>query len=162
MNQLRLGLASCGYLGLVPVAPGTFGTLGGVLIAWALADTTYFGLWVLLAAGVVYWVGRVLGDWAESWAGRKDPGWFVLDEVAGYLVTVAWFSGPSPLALLTAFCAFRFFDITKPPPVRRFERIGGGDGIMLDDVVAGLYGLVLVMLPLRLLVDAPWSTAAGS
>jgi phosphatidylglycerophosphatase A len=157
VNRLRLGLATCGFLGLAPVAPGTFGTLGGVLIAWLLSGTAWFGLWTLLAAAAVYLLGRSLGDWAEGHAGRKDPGWFVLDEVAGYLVTVAWFAGPSPLALLTAFCAFRFFDITKPPPIRRFERIGGGDGIMLDDVVAGLYGLILVMLPLRLLVDAPWS-----
>jgi phosphatidylglycerophosphatase A len=162
VNRLRLGLATCGFLGLVPVAPGTFGTLGGVLIAWALAETTWFGLWVLLAAAGVYALGRSLGDWAERHAGRKDPGWFVLDEVVGYLITVAWVGGPSPLALLTAFCAFRFFDITKPPPVRRFERIGGGDGIMLDDVVAGLYGWLIVMLPLRLFVDAPWGVGGAA
>ena len=159
---MRLGLATCGFLGMMPFAPGTFGTLGGVAIAWALAGTHWFSLWVLLAAIAVYVLGRSLGDWAEQHAGRKDPGWFVLDEVVGYLVTVAWMEGPSPLALLTAFCAFRFFDIAKPPPVRRFERIGGGDGIMLDDVVAGLYGFLLVMLPLRLLVDAPWSLEVGA
>lgn len=162
MNHLRLGLATCGFLGLAPVAPGTFGTLGGVLIAWLLAGTSAFGLWALLAAAGVYLLGRSLGEWAERHSGRKDPGWFVLDEVAGYLVTVAWFEGPSPLALLTAFCAFRFFDITKPPPVRRVERIGGGDGIMLDDIVAGLYGFLLVMLPLRLLVDAPWGVGGAA
>jgi len=162
MDRLKLGLATCGFLGKAPVAPGTFGTLGGVAIAWALAPTEWFGLWVLLAAAGVYFLGRALGGWAEAYAGRKDPGWFVLDEVAGYLVTVAWTAGPSPLALLTAFCAFRFFDITKPPPVRRFERIGGGDGIMLDDVVAGSYGWLLVMLPLRLWVDAPWTMEIGT
>ncbi len=162
MTRLRLWLATCGFLGLIPVAPGTFGTLGGVAIAWALADTELFGLWALLAAAVLYLLGRSLGDWAERHAGKKDPGWFVLDEVVGYLVTVAWLEGPTALTLLTAFCAFRFFDITKPPPVRRFERIGGGDGIMLDDVVAGLYGWLLVMLPLRLFVDAPWSVGGGA
>lgn len=162
MDRLKLGLATSGFLGLVPVAPGTFGTLGGVAIAWALAPTEWFGLWVLLAAAGVYLLGRALGDWAEARAGRKDPGWFVLDEVVGYLVTVAWTAGPSPLALLTAFCAFRFFDIAKPPPVRRFERIGGGDGIMLDDVVAGIYGWLLVMLPLRIWVDAPWTMEIGT
>ena len=161
MNTARLGLATCGFLGLMPFAPGTFGTLGGVAIAWSLARTEWFTLWVLLAALAVYFLGRSLGNWAEKYAGKKDPGWFVLDEVVGFLVTVAWIQGPSLLALLTAFCAFRFFDIAKPPPVRRFERIGGGDGIMLDDVVAGLYGLLFVMLPLRLLVDAPWAMEVG-
>lgn len=157
MNKLRLGLSTCGFLGLIPVAPGTFGTLGGVAIAWGLARTDYFLLWVLLAAGAIYLLGRSLGSWAEEYAGAKDPGFFVLDEVVGYLVTVAWIGGPSPLALLLAFCAFRFFDVVKPPPVRNIERVGGGDGIMLDDVAAGVYGLVLVMAPARLLIDAPWS-----
>ncbi len=157
MKFFKLGIVSFGYLGLMPVAPGTFGTLGGVLIAWALAKNDYFGLWVLGAALLLYLVGRSLGDWAEEHAGEKVPGFFVIDEVVGYLVTVAWFEGPSLLALLCAFCAFRFFDIVKPPPIRRVERIGGGDGIMLDDVVAGVFGLILVMLPARLLIDAPWS-----
>ncbi len=157
MNQLRLALATSLYLGLAPVAPGTFGTLGGVAIAWALAGTESFLLWVLLVAAVLYAVGRSLGAWAEERAAGHDPGWFVLDEVVGYLVTVAWIGGPTPLALLTAFCAFRFFDIVKPWPVKRFERLPGGDGIMADDVVAGLWAFLAVMLPLRLLVEAPWT-----
>jgi phosphatidylglycerophosphatase A len=160
LKLVKLGIVTSGFLGLAPFAPGTFGTLGGVLIAWALAGTENFLVWVLLAALVLYFVGRSLGDWAESYAGKKDPGFFVIDEVVGYLVTVAWIGGPSTLALFTAFCAFRFFDIVKPPPVKKFESIGGGDGIMLDDVVAGIYGLLLVMLPARLLLDLPWSVAS--
>ena len=66
-------------------------------------------------------------------------------------MTVAWTRGPSLFALLIAFCLFRFFDVLKPPPARAMERIGGGDGILLDDVVAGLWGLG-VMIPLRLWV----------
>jgi len=157
MSVVRLALSTCLFLGLMPVAPGTFGTLGGVAIAWALAGTDLYLLWILIAALAVYVLGRSLGAWAERRAGGHDPGWFVLDEVAGYLITAAWISGPSPLALLTAFCAFRFFDILKPPPIRRVERIGGGDGIMLDDIVAGIYGLLFVMLPARMLIDVPWS-----
>jgi phosphatidylglycerophosphatase A len=157
LKTLRLALSTCGFLGLIPIAPGTFGTLGGVLIAWALSGADHFLLWVLLAAVALYLLGRSLGDWAEEYAGGKDPGFFVLDEVVGYLITVAWIGGPSPLALFVAFCAFRFFDIVKPPPVRNIERLGGGDGIMLDDVAAGVYGLVLVMVPARLLIDVPWT-----
>ena len=149
MNRLRLGIVTCGFLGSSPVAPGTFGTLGGVAIAWALRDTGNFLVWVLLVAAALYAVGRALAPWAEEYAGGKDPGFFVLDEVIGYLVTVAWTAGPSYLSLAASFVLFRFFDIAKPPPVKRFERIGGGDGILLDDVVAGVYAF-LVLLVLRL------------
>ena len=163
MNTLRLAIVSCGFLGFAPVASGTFGTLGGVAIALALAGSSRFALWTLLAAILLYLVGRSLGDWAERWAGRKDPGVFVIDEVVGYLITVLWWQGPSLVALIVAFCLFRFFDIVKPWPVRRMEAFGGGDGIMLDDVVAGLYGL-LVMIPLRLWVGDPelWTFNAST
>ena len=157
MNRFKYALVTCGYLGASPFAPGTFGTLGGVAIAWALAPLANYSLWVLVAAAIVSLVGVALGDWAEKAAGGKDPGFFVPDEVAGYLLTVWWFDGPSLLALFVAFCAFRFFDIVKPPPIRRVERMGGGAGIVFDDLVAGVYGLVLVMIPARLLLpDAPW------
>lgn len=153
MNRLKLAIVSCGFLGCSPFAPGTVGTLGGVLIAWALAGTEAFPLWILLACVVIYVVGRSLGDWAESYAGKKDPGIFVLDEVIGYLVTVLWMRGPSALALVLAFFVFRFFDIFKPPLARRLEKLGGGDGILLDDVVAGVYGLVVMALVRWLLLE---------
>ena len=100
--------------------------------------------------------GAALGPWSEQYAGKKDPGIFVLDEVVGYLVTVAWLEGPSPLALAVAFFVFRFFDVFKPKLARRLERIPGGDGILLDDVVAGVYGLAVLTLA-RLAIDAPWT-----
>lgn len=162
MNALRLGLVSFGYLGCAPVAPGTFGTLGGVLVAWALSGTELYPLWVTAAIVALYLVGRSLGGWAERYAGRKDPGIFVLDEVIGYLITVFWLRGPSLLALVVGFFAFRCFDIFKPPPARRMERIPGGDGILLDDVVAGVYALLVVMLPARLLLDLPWTLGGAS
>ena len=157
MKTFKLFLVSAGFLGCSPVAPGTVGTLGGVLIAWALATTSPYLLWSLAAAGMIYLIGRSLGPWAEAYAGKKDPGIFVLDEVVGYLITVAWLEGPSLLALVVAFFVFRFFDVVKPRLARRMEHIPGGDGILLDDVVAGVYGLVLVMLPARLLIDVPWT-----
>ena len=70
----------------------------------------------------------------------------MLDEVIGYLVTCLAWRGPSLLGLTLAFFVFRFFDIIKPPPARRMERMGGGDGILLDDVVAGLYGLGVMIV----------------
>lgn len=157
MNWFKLGLVSCGYLGCSPFAPGTVGTLGGVAIAWALAGQEHYLALSLAVAAVLYLIGRSLGDWAEAYAGEKDPGIFVLDEVIGYLITIAWTGGPSYLSLAVAFFVFRFFDIFKPKLARRMEKLGGGDGILLDDVVAGVYGLVLVMVPARLFFpDLPW------
>jgi len=153
LNKLKLAIVSFGFLGCSPFAPGTFGTLGGVAIAWLLAKTPWFPLWALLACAVLYAISAPLGAWAERYAGKKDPGIFVVDEVIGYLITVLWTGGPSLLALVVAFFVFRFFDIVKPPPARRMERIRGGHGILLDDVVAGAWGLFLVMLPARLLLD---------
>lgn len=153
MDRVKLAIVSCGFLGCAPVAPGSFGTLGGVVIAWLLSRTENYALWTLLVCAILYAVSQPLGSWAEAYARRKDPGIFVMDEVIGYLITVAWSRGPSLLALTVAFFVFRFFDIVKPPPARAMERIPGGHGILLDDVVAGVWGLVLVMLPARLLLD---------
>ena len=153
MNRLKLGLISFGYLGCSPVAPGTVGTLGGVLLAWLLAPTELYLLWVLLACAATYLVGRMLAPWAERESG-KDPQAFVLDEVLGYLITVAWVRGPSLVTLVVGFALFRFFDVLKPGPVRRMERFPGGDGILLDDLVAGLLGLV-VLTAAQFLVGDP-------
>jgi len=144
MDRLRLAIVSFGFLGLSPIIPGTVGTLGGVLLAFLFARTDHFLFLTLGACLVLYFGTRKLGAWAEKRAGGKDPGFFVVDEVIGYLVTVLWFQGPSLLALTLAFFVFRFFDIVKPPPCRRLEALGGGDGILLDDVAAGVYGLAVM------------------
>ncbi len=161
-DLLRLGIVSCGYLGCSPVAPGTVGTLGGVLIAWALRDTQPYLAWIAVAVVVVYLAGRSQGPWVEEYAG-KDPGIFVLDEVAGYLVTVAWVAPPSYLTLAVGFFVFRFFDILKPAGIRRLEKIPGADGILLDDILAGFYGLI-VMAAVRYLSGDPsmWEWGAGA
>jgi len=157
VNRLKLAIVSCGFLGLSPVAPGTAGTLGGVALAWALAATGKgYPLAVVLVCVALYAVGRSLGEWSERHAGGKDPGFFVLDEVIGYLITCFWVRGPSLLALTLAFFVFRFFDIVKPPPARRLEALGGGDGILLDDVFSGLYGLGAMAAMRVLLPDLAW------
>lgn len=154
MNRLKLFVVSFGFLGLSPFAPGTAGTLGGVALAWLLGRTENYLLWTVCVCVLLYAVGRSLGAWSERYAGGKDPGFFVVDEVIGYLITCAWTQGPSPLALTVAFFLFRFLDVVKPPPARALERMGGGDGILLDDVMAGLYGLAL-MAGLRFLLLSP-------
>ncbi len=158
MNTLRLAFVSFGFLGLSPFAPGTAGTLGGVLLAWLLGRTDSFLLGSIVTCAVLYVLARPLGGWAERRAGRKDPGFFVVDEVIGYLVTVLWVEGPSLFVLVLGFFVFRFFDVVKPPPARRMERIGGGDGILLDDVVAGAYGFMLLAAGRFLLPGLPWAS----
>ncbi len=159
MNGDALKRLACtfGGLGNSPVAPGTVGTLGGVAIAWLFAGSSGFFFWMLLAAAGLYLVGRGLGAWAEKQASGKDPQWFVLDEVIGYLIAIAWTVGPTWLTLLAAFVLFRFFDIVKPWPAKRLERLRGGDGILLDDVIAGIYAwIVLLLLRLFVLTPAHW------
>lgn len=146
-------VSSCG-LGYAPVASGTFGTLGGVAVALFLAHVAvpqwgwHFGLAAAVAAAICLVVGIALGGWAERYYGFKDPKPFVLDEVLGYLVAVLRLKGGVPGAneLILAFFAFRLFDVLKPPPARRLEFLPKGVGIMLDDLVAGLYALALVVV----------------
>ena len=109
-------------------------------------DGTY--LPAVLALAAASFAGCVaLGAAAERIEGRKDPPSFVLDEAAGQLVALA--AAPPPVApgeVLFAFAAFRLFDIVKPFPARRLEKLRGGWGIALDDVVAGLYAWVALLL----------------
>jgi len=132
-------------LGLAPVAPGTFGTFGGIALAVPLARVPGpFWIWALAAVVVLLLLGIALGPWAERRWRLKDPGAVVLDEVAGYLVTVAIFDlfHARPLQWgghLLAFLLFRIADIGKPPPGRRVEHLPGGWGVMLDDIVVALY-----------------------
>lgn len=162
-DKLRLAFVSFGFLGCSPIVPGTVGTLGGVLVAYLLGLTGWsFAPAALVVCAILYVIGRGLGDWSEAYAGKKDPGIFVVDEVIGYLVTVLWWGAPSLTALVVAFFVFRFFDIAKPPPARRLESLGGGDGILLDDVVAGLYGLALMAILRTTLLDpADWVLGAA-
>ena len=144
MDRLTKVLLSFFGLGYAPFAMGTFGTAGAVLVAWLLPAGD---LWPV-TAGAVFVLAclltAALGKRAERLAGGKDPGMVVTDEVAGYFVTIAWIPKPELGYLLAGFFVFRLFDVWKPWPVRRLEAIGGGVGILLDDLAAGVFGLVLL------------------
>lgn len=158
-DRLRWLLVSSGGLGCSPFAPGTVGTLGGVALAVGLqaaSPTLAVALWSWGAAAVVLWLwGSLQSRFVARVIGGEDPGLFVLDEVVGYVVTVATAAAllgrlPDGLDHAAAFVAFRVFDVLKLPPARQLEDLPGAWGIMADDVAAGVQaGLVLwLALPL--------------
>jgi len=146
--------ATCLGLGHSPFAPGTAGSSGALVLTWGI--TAYGGAqggYALLAVAILlYPAGRSLTEWAEQEWG-DDPGRFVLDEIAGYLLgaAIVWLattSSPDATELVALFVLFRAFDILKPWPISWFEELKGGDGVMLDDVAAGiLAAVVLLLLP---------------
>ena len=146
MLRLAWVVATWFGCGSVPKAPGTMGTLGAIPLYLLVARGGRPG--VAIAALAV----TAVGVWAASEVardlGRKDPQVVVVDEVAGMLVTMLPMASVSPRPILIGFLLFRLFDITKPWPVRRFEALPGGWGIVMDDVVAGVFG-ALVMAGLR-------------
>lgn len=144
MTRLAVLLATFGYVGCVPVAPGTAGSLAALLLFAVVRSRGSAALEVGALVAV-----SALGVWAATRAerhfAREDPGPVVIDEVAGLLLTLALVPVGLSGALL-GFLVFRVFDIAKPWPVRRFEDLPGGLGIMADDLMAGLYGNLLMRL----------------
>ncbi len=101
------------------------------------------GLLVFLAAVIL--VGTWAAHRAERLLGGKDPGAIVIDEVAGMTLTVAPFA-LTPAVLLVGFVLFRIFDVTKPFPARASQHLTGGIGVMVDDLIAGLYALIVIVI----------------
>jgi phosphatidylglycerophosphatase A len=133
--------------GLVPKAPGTMGTLGAIPLYLLMAHLgrTSVAAAALAVTAVGIWAGTVVA----RELGKKDPQVVVVDEVAGFLVTMIPVREASWLAVLVGFVTFRLFDIIKPWPARRLEGLPGGWGIVLDDIAAGVFGAV-VLVALRL------------
>lgn len=143
-HLLSLGFGS----GLAPVAPGTFGTLVAVPLYLLLAPLSL--PWYLLAVFIAFGLGVYLCQYTSDALGVHDHGGIVWDEFVGYWVTMI----AVPLAwqwILLGFVLFRVFDIFKPWPVKVADaKMKGGFGIMLDDVLAGLYALACMHLALQL------------
>lgn len=136
--------------GLSPVAPGTVGSLAALPFAWLIA--TQGAPWMLLpAAAVVFLIGWWASDAYCRMAGLKDPGRIVIDEVAAQWITLS-VAPPEVVPYVVGFVLFRIFDMLKPWPVSWADRrIGGGFGVMIDDVVAAVYSTGLLWLFLTVL-----------
>jgi phosphatidylglycerophosphatase A len=134
----------CGYF---PWGPGTVGSLAAVLIAALLHFSAGLNRPALVFLIVVLlWPATWAATRAARIVGRKDPGVVVVDEVLGQWVTLQGAAIRDWKTLLAAFLLFRLFDIWKPWPIRKFEKLPEGFGIIADDVVAGLYGACFLYL----------------
>jgi phosphatidylglycerophosphatase A len=146
--------------GYLKPGPGTYGSIATVLLWFACLhlhplNAPGRALFTLLAAVIVTAIGIPAATIVARESGRKDPGFVVIDEVAGQLVVLLFARALWPDILL-ALILFRLFDIWKPWPVRRFELFPGGTGIVVDDLAAGVYGLIafyFLLGPLLLLID---------
>ena len=148
MKRLAVLIATVGGAGYFPVAPGTVGSAVGIAIYYVSRAWPLPSQFALVAAV------SVVGIWAGSVAARhfakEDPGQVVVDEVAGQLLTL-FATGAGPGGIVLGFFVFRVLDIIKPWPARGFERLPGGLGIMADDLMAGVYGNLLVRVAIFLL-----------
>lgn len=143
-------LASGFFSGHIPFAPGTMGTL--VAIPLYLLMVGSLQGWLYAAAVIVLTLVAILiSGLAETIYGRKDPPQIVIDEIAGFMLTMTAIP-PDAMYIIMGFILFRVFDILKPQPAAWInERMRGGSGIVLDDVVAGLYANIVLQFLHRVL-----------
>jgi phosphatidylglycerophosphatase A len=144
VTRLAVFLATAGYAGYFPIAPGTVGTAVG-LVVYALVAWMHSPLFEAALILVVFAVGVWAATTAEQYFGGIDPGPVVIDEVLGMLVTVAFIPVGWSGALL-GFVLFRVFDVIKPFPARRFESLHGGLGVMADDAMAAIYANIVLRM----------------
>lgn len=142
-GKIALILSTWFGTGLLPIAPGTFGTVAAVPFAFGLTclpiGYAVFFIWIVVAAAV--WTSGQ----THKLLGNDDPSVVVIDEVAGYLLTM-FLLPPSCLNFGLGFLLFRTFDILKPYPIKKVEKLRGGVGIVMDDLVAGFYAHLGVRL----------------
>ena len=143
-------IATCGGVGFFPIAPGTAGSAVGLVLVVVLGRAPLAQPWrssllAFVALGLFF-----LGVWAagaaEKHFGQIDPGPVVIDEVVGQLLTFLALPGASWKWLLAGFVLFRIFDITKPWPIRKLEKLPGGWGVLADDLMAGVFAAIVLQM----------------
>ena len=153
MTRLALAVGTVGGAGFFPIAPGTIGSAIGVAVYLLTAHwPAAWQVGLLVAISLV-------GTWGATGTaralGREDPGPVIVDEVAGQLLTLL-LTGVGVVGAIAGFFIFRILDIVKPWPARNFEALHGGVGIMADDLMAGLYGNILMWIGLQFVYGITW------
>jgi len=142
LRRLGVFVATCAHVGYAPVAPGTFGSLVALVLYYLIrrqqSTTIELG-----AIAVIVVIGLWSATEAEHHFGGIDPGPVVIDEVVGMLMTLA-LHPVNIWGAIVGFLIFRVLDIVKPWPARRLELLPGGFGVVLDDMMAGVYGNLIV------------------
>ena len=150
MHTLIIIIATGFYSGYLPKAPGTWGSLVG-LVLFFLLHSLNLEMYLAVVAGI-FFVGTFAAGEAEKIMDRQDPGLGVIDEILGILGTMIAVPA-TPLTMVLGFILFRIFDIFKPFPIGLVDqRFHGGLGIMLDDIVAGIYSLIILQLLVRFIL----------
>jgi phosphatidylglycerophosphatase A len=138
--RIARSVASAGGIGFFPVAPGTVGSLVAAVLGAVILH--YEGWAALAAAAVLATLGGILAIRAAE--AKDDPGWVVIDEVAGQWLTLLGLHHLSLWGVVAAFALFRLLDITKPGPIGWADRQHNAVGVMGDDVIAGLIGAAIL------------------
>jgi phosphatidylglycerophosphatase A len=159
VKQFILFWATGFGVGYSPIAPGTLGTLIAIPIYYFLSGISS-PLYEITLIGFLF-LSVWISENAEIFFGKKDDQRIVIDEIVGFLITMLWVPKTLPFIIM-GFFLFRFFDILKPFPIRRLEkRLKGGFGVVLDDVMAGVYANIVLRLVLLALSLSPGGRGLG-
>nr|MBU1328203.1 phosphatidylglycerophosphatase A [Candidatus Omnitrophota bacterium] len=139
-DRLCKTIASVFYIGYLPVAPGTLGSLASLVLYYFICHDALIMAVVIL---IVLILGFMTTGRVEKIFGEKDPGEIIIDEFAGMLISL-YHLPPTMGYVVTGFLLFRFFDIVKPKPIKSLEKLKGSTGIMLDDIIAGVYANIIL------------------
>lgn len=154
MRSVALALATCAGIGYAPWAPGTFGSLAGLLLWYLVPESPAIQIGAILGLFVV---GVWSGNHAERHFGGTDPSHVVVDEVVGMWITLL-FNPVGWQGAVIAFLLFRLFDVIKPYPADRLEALHGGLGVMADDAMAAIYANISLRLLIYVLATfAHWA-----
>ncbi len=143
MSFIARLIATGFYTGYAPKAPGTAGSLFGLFLYWAIPESK--SVYSLVGIALIFFTGVWAANQVEKETKVHDNQIIVIDEIVGMLITVALFE-KTLIWLVVGFLLFRFFDIMKPFPAKSSEKIPHGWGVMMDDVIAGIYGALCLRL----------------
>jgi phosphatidylglycerophosphatase A len=141
MNRIITFFATWFYIGYIKIAPGTFGTIGAVPLLFLMKKLS-FGNYVIVLVLLIFFAINI-STMSEKIFNKKDASNIVIDEVVGYLVA-ALFINFNLINVICSIVVFRFFDIIKPYPINKLQKLSGGIGVVADDIVAGIFSAIVL------------------